>query len=310
MCDGDQVEAFGYRSHSYARSFGEASEIIALPRSGGHLIARSVGPGLADLASVYPIFCCQDWSGLADDIRALKGSFVSATIVTDPFSAPDLPDLLEGFDIVRLLHEHYVVDLKAGDSAYPSRHHRRKLRSFCGENDIRIENSRLDSDYLDRWVLLYQFLVDRKQITDVRTFSRDVFERQMGVPGLTVFSAWRDNDLLGSDWYFQDGDNVYAHLSAYSDAGYERAVSYPLMQAAIEYFRPIAKFLTLGGVPAGAATNGLAYFKAGWATRVLPTYLCGAVLCEAEFLRLNGGISPIADGYFPRYRQGEFAGQD
>ncbi len=78
------------------------------------------------------------------------------------------------------------------------------------------------------------------------------------------------------------------------------------MQAAIEYFQPHGTRLTLGGVPAGHEDGGLAHFKAGWSSFKLPTYICGAVLMEDEFRRLNRGLSPTAEGYFPRYRQGEF----
>lgn len=297
----------GYASRAYALSLAADADIVPLPQAGGCLIVRAAGPGLRDLCSAYPMFGCRDWSGLRADIGALAGRFVSATLATDPFAAAGREALEEAFDVVRPLHQHFIVDLDAGASARVSRHHRRKLRAAGAAGDYRIAIAPPDAAFLEHWLRLYQTLIERKHITDMRAFSRSVFARQMAVPGAVIASAWAGDTLLGADWYFRDGDHVYAHLSAYSEAGYARAISYPLMQAAIEHFRPLSARLTLGGVPAGQEHGGLSHFKAGWASCTLPTYICGAVLMADDFRRLNGGLAPTAEGYFPRYRQGEFA---
>ncbi|BCP52227.1 hypothetical protein K32_08440 [Kaistia sp. 32K] len=305
MSNSAQDQGAGYRSLAYASSLATEPEIAALYRSGGYLISRSIDHGLRDLASAYPLLACRDWRTLREDIEELEGPFVSATIVTDPFAPVDERGLARQFEVVRPLHQHYVIDLDIHAADRIGRHHRRKLRSSA-PRDYRIEIFSPGSSFVGRWSDLYEGLVARKNITDMRKFSREIFARQIEVPGTSAVSAWLRDELIGADWYFQDGGDVYAHLSAYSDAGYERAISYPLMQAAIEFFRPVAQRLTLGGVPAGEAHAGLAHFKAGWASYTLPTYICGAVLMEEAFQRLNRGVPPTAEGYFPRYRQGEF----
>lgn len=295
----------GYASRAYARSLAAEADVVSLPGAGGYLVVREIEPGMRDLASAYPMFGCRNWAGLRADVGALAGRFVSATIATDPFAAVERKDLEEAFDVVRPLHQHFIVELGNG-TAQIGRHHRRKLRAAAAAGNCRIEIAPPDAAFLEHWLRLYRTLIERKHITDMRTFSRAIFAQQIAVPGAVIASAWAGGELLGADWYFRDGENVYAHLSAYSAAGYARAVSYPLMRAAIEHFQPLGTRLTLGGVPAGQEEGGLAHFKAGWASCTLPTYICGAVLMEGEFRRLNRGLSPTAEGYFPRYRQGEF----
>ena len=299
-----------YGCRGYAGSLAEEEDIVALPGAGGFLIARAVEAGLRDLSSAYPMLSCRDWSQLRADIDALAEPFVSATIVTDPFADIGLEALVAEFDLVHPLHQHFVVDLDESSLERISRHHRRKLRTGANSADYRIQIAPPDETFLEHWLRLYQTLIERKRIQDMRAFSRSIFARQMALPGTIIASAWIGDELLGADWYYMDSKNVYAHLSAYSESGYRRAVSYRLMEAAIRYFQPLSTRLTLGGAPVGQEQGGLAHFKAGWASYTLPTYICGVVLREDEFLRLNGGIAPTAEGYFPRYRQGEFGRGD
>lgn len=302
-----EKDGVAYASQAYARSLAADADTIALSRAGGYLIARKVEPGVRDLSSAYPMLSCRHWNSLRADIDAISKDFVSVTIVTDPFAGVVQKELSAAFDVVRPLHQHFVIDLDLWASERISRHHRRKLRTYRESTDCRIEIGPPDENFLEHWLRLYQALIDRKGITDVRAFSRSIFSQQMQVPGAVIASAWGGSELLGADWYFRDGAYVYAHLSAYSEAGYQRAISYPLMQTAIEHFRPLSSCLTLGGVPTGQEQGGLAFFKAGWASRTLPNYICGLVLIEEEFRRLNGGISPTVGGYFPYYRRKEFA---
>jgi hypothetical protein len=310
MSSEPEMEGSTYGSRAYACSLADGADIVAMPSAGGFLIARSIEPQLKDLSSAYPMFACRDWTHLRADIDALAEPFVSATIVTDPFADIELESLVSAFDVVRPLHQHFVIDLNEWSPARISRHHRRKLRTCASSADYCIRIAPPDETFLETWLSLYQTLIERKRIRDMRAFSRSIFARQIMLPGSIVASAWVDGELLGADWYFMDSRNVYAHLSAYSEAGYQRAISYPLMEAAIRYFQPLSTHLTLGGAPAGQEHGGLAHFKAGWSSRTLPTYICGVVLREDEFLRLNDGIAPTSEGYFPRYRQGEFARGD
>jgi hypothetical protein len=300
----DGAASQGYASLAYARSFAEWGEPFALPGSGGHLLRRPIpGGGAYDAAGCYPLFACPRWDRLADDLKQLPAGLVTVSLVTDPFSPLAAAELASLFDVVRPLGEHYLVDLAT--HAEPSRHHRRKLREATPGLEIAVAAE--PSDALDDWVALYDTLTRKRGIAGLRRFSRAIFAAQLAVPGTVLIAARLDGRLLGIDWYIQDGARVFAHLSAYSDEGYDHSVSYPLMAAAIAHFRTHAAVLDLGGAPSVAAANagGIAAFKSGWSNRTLPSYFCGSVLMQDEYRRLCGG-EPKADAFFPLYRRGEF----
>jgi hypothetical protein len=295
----------GYASRGYAQSLAPWGQIWPLPASGGSLLLRPIPGGAErDASGCYPVFSCPRWPGLAGDLRQLPPDLVALSLVTDPFCPLAVAELKAMFGFVRLLGDHYLVDLTAAPP--PSRHHRRKLREAPAGLDIALAGN--PSALLDDWVLLYDMLSRKRGIRGLRRFSRQIFAAQLAVPGTVVFVAELAGRLLGLDWYYQDQDRVFAHLSAYSEEGYQHSVSYPLMAAAIAHFRTRASVLDLGGAPAVAVSNsgGIAAFKAGWSTRTLPSYLCGSVLMHDEYLRLSGGRTASADAFFPHYRRGEF----
>src|SRR5690606_1104245 len=92
-------------------SLAAEADVIFLRDAGAYLIARVVDPGVRDLSSAYPMLSCADWTSLRADIDALAEPFVSATIVTDPFADLEQKDLAAAFDVVRPLHQHFVIDL-------------------------------------------------------------------------------------------------------------------------------------------------------------------------------------------------------
>lgn len=299
--------ACGYQCRSYSEALGMASRLLRLPGCGGHLLIRDIGTtGLQDACGAYPVFSCLEPDRLGDDIRALDDGLVSVTLVADPLLNWRSGSLERVFPVVRPLGDHFVVDLQVG-SFLPSSHHRRALRKAAAHStEIRIDADPVT--FATEWTGLYQVLIAHAGITGLRRFSEPIFSRMLAVPGTVMFTAWDRDTLLGADWYYDDGERVYAHLSAYSEAGYVRAVSYPMMDAALRHFAACgARVLDLGGVPVvEGGGRGLAQFKVGWSTRRLPTLLCGRMLNGAEYVRLSAGESPTADDYFPIYRRGEF----
>ncbi len=296
----------GYASREYALSFADWGEVLPLPGSGGHLLVRAVPASIRrDATGCHPIFSCF-WHKLADDLTRLPSDLVALTLVTDPFCPLAEGELRQMFRIVRPLGEHYVVDLANSPTRSPSRHHRRKLRQVTPKIKIAIVEN--PSSMLADWYELYQTLSRKHAILGLRRFSRSIFAAQLTVPGTVIFSARLEGRLLGMDWYFVQDDRVFAHLSAYSEEGYQHSVSYPMMAAAIDHFRTRASVLDLGGAPTVSASEhgGLIAFKAGWANRTLPSYLCGIDLMTEEYLRLSGGRSPSGSEFFPLYRRGEY----
>jgi hypothetical protein len=296
----------GYACREYALSFGEWGEVLSLPESGGHLLLRPIPASLhRDATGCYPIFSCQ-WSKLSNDLSHLPADLISVSLVADPFSALTVGELRQMFRIVHPLHNHYVVDLTNPCCLSPSRHHQRKLRQAARGINIAIVND--PPTLLDEWLELYHRLSQKHGIRGLRRFTSTIFAKQLHVPGTVVFSACLGNHLIGADWYFIDEERVFAHLSAYSQEGYDHSVSYPMMAAAIEHFRTRLSVLDLGGTPVVSASqpSGLRRFKAGWATHSLPSYLCGIDLRADDYLHLTGGRPPSEGEFFPYYRKDEY----
>lgn len=289
-------EGAGYASAAYVRALGQTP--LPLGATGGHLIARTF-LDQSDLTGPYPVFSCRAWHNLAEAVETLPRGPVTLTLVADAFNALGEAGLAAIFPLCRRLHDHWVIDLASPPAL--SRHHAGKLRRAA---PLRIEAGPADPAFGPAWAGLYANLVDRKDIRDARAFSAQSLTAQLSVPGAHLLTGWQDDTLLGADLYYLDGDRAYAHLSAYAPEGYARSVSYPMLAAALDYLKPMASVLNLGGAPAGPAGRGIAAFKAGWTSMTLPSHLCGKVLDPAAYDRLAPESDP--DGYFPAYRAGEF----
>ena len=295
----------GYASKAYAQSYGEYAHVVDLPASGGHLLRRPIpGSPLFDLASSYPIFSCADWHGLAADIAGLASDIVALAVVPDCFCPISEADLRQLFRIVRPLSPHYIIDL--GEPPAPSKHHRRKLRQAPSDIDIAVVADPMSM--VTAWNGLYGELIRRHDIRGLRRFSPAIFAAQLQVPGAVLIAAQKDGRVLGIDWYYHNGPHVFAHLSAYSEEGYAHSVSYPMMAAGIAHFASRAEAIDIGGVPllSSGQTDGMGAFKAGWATRPLPSFFCGSDLLPDAYRRISGGRSSSESEFFPHYRASEF----
>lgn len=290
--------ACGYLSAAYAASLAALGRVGSLGETGGFVIEREIaGSAAVDLMGPYPFLSCTHWDALGEAVAGLGADAVSLTLLTDPFCPLSAGQLAVIFPLRRLLHDHYLIDLDAPPAL--SRHHQRKLRRARA---VELRAGPAQTSDLDDWARLYEVLIARKSIEDLRKYNRESFRHQLSVPGAHLVSAWEQGEMVGADLYYQDGDRVFAHLSAYSDRGYAQSVSYPMIGRAIEYFRGKSEFIDLGGVPAGA--SGLLEFKAGWTGVTRPSYLCGKVLNPARYAELCKGLAETA--YFPAYRQSEF----
>src|SRR5438045_5100866 len=92
--------ATGYAHPQYAASLGEYGAPRLLPRSRGWILERPIpGTDVRDAMGCYPLFACQDWSGLSDDLAEIsrERSLVSVVLVTDPFGEYHEADLHAAF---------------------------------------------------------------------------------------------------------------------------------------------------------------------------------------------------------------------
>ena len=296
----------GYLHPDYALSFSEVAVPIVLPHSGGWLLKRSInGSALVDGMGCYPLFCCNDWHALPQDIKSLQSELVSIVLVTDPFGKYSPEQLTSCFDVVTPFKDHFVIEAGRPLEAFITKSHRGHARRALRE--VHVERCENPLDFMDDWERLFDILADRHSIQGMRHFSRATLERQLSIPGSVVFRAVADRQTIGIDWWYVQGDCAQGHLAAYSPRGYELRASYATKWRVIEYFSDKVKWINLGAAPTENSSNGLRDFKRGWSTGTKRAWLCGSVLNPlqyAELMRAQGGND---DRYFPAYRAGELA---
>lgn len=292
----------GYASKEYAESLRFYGLPYRLPRSGGWLLSRHIGnTGYHDAMGCYPVFCCENWDGLAADVEEMLGyTWVSVVLVTDPFAEPDLAV----FTTAKQFKEHYVANLSL--PLAPTKHHLRHVRQGekGGYQFSRCDNS---LEFSDEWVDLYSNLVRRHNIIGMTAFNDQVLRKQLAVPGTVVFRAHKDGRTVSMLVFYVQGKVAYYHLGASSEEGYHWHASYGLFALALELLRQDGVVLVdLGGAPGtgDGGGNSLATFKAGWANDRAFTYLCCLVI--RNFVYRNLTPEGYEGEYFPAYRDGEF----
>ncbi len=302
-----QIDPRAYLHPDYVATFASQGTPRRLRHSGGWIIERRIpGSDRYDAMGPYPLFCCDDWRGLAADIDELRGSgLVSLALVVDPLSGATDGSRFTGFDIVRPFKTHYVTDLTIPPDEAISSHHRIRARRAFRELECDIPPCPLD--HLDEWVGLYAHLVRRHNITGMRRFSVEAFRRMLVLPGTVLMRALRDGVIVGARMILIQGHVAHAHLAAFTETGYRLGASYLLNRAALDAFRGKARFINWGGGPglAEADKSSLAHYKQGWATNQYTAHFLGAILDREAYTRLAGG-EQASSSYFPIYRDGEF----
>jgi len=299
----------GYLHSLYAESLMDIGGPIELSASKGWILKRPVLETVAfDGMGCYPIFACQDWSVLEQDLDWLSDQLVCLSLVTDPFGQYNQSDLSRSFkDIARPYKEHFVVDLEQNPESFVAAHHQRNANKSL--KNVNIEICPDPIQYLDDWISLYKNLIERHHIAGIARFSRDSFVKQLSVPGLVAFRADRDGETLGMLLWYIHGNVGYYHLGAYSSNGYKLNTSFALFWTALGYFAKAGlQWLSLG---AGAGTNadendGLSRFKRGWSTGVKTAYFCGRIFNPKKYQEIIQVKQIPPTRFFPAYRLGEF----
>lgn len=307
-----QTASSGYNSPFYAQSLAEFGSPLALPQCGGWILERRIeGLSWTDGMGCYPLFSCRDWSKFSADVEALAGRLVTLTLVMDPFLPLTVGELRSCLDIVRPFKEHFVVDMTVPSEAHVTRHHRYYARKSL--QSIRVEAVNDPSGDLDGWVGLYAKLIQRHQLRGIKAFSRECFHRQLGVPGLVMFKATRDEQLIGAQLWYVQGQVAYSHLTAVNETGYATRATYGIYWTAIQTFKErFSKSLRWLDLGAGAglasdSRDGLAEFKQGWATGTQRALFCGRTFDRRAYQELSRNTGGKQVDYFPAYRAGEFS---
>lgn len=306
--------AAGYSSAEYAAAIVENGRFQPLEHCRGWVVQRDIGFGThQDATGSYPLFSCEHWAGLEEDIWELADArLVSLSLVTDPFGAYDVELLNRCFpDRCVAFKQHFVTDLQRPTVSFLSAHHRRNV--VRAARVLEVEICERPTDRLDDWVDLYEQLVRRHDIRGAAAFSRDSLERQLHVPGLVMVRASRRGTTAGIALWYEQGDVAYYHLGAYSEVGYKHGAAYGIFAFALEHFRSRVSWLGLGAQP-GVGTggeHGLSRFKRGWSTGTRTAYFCGRILDPAAYATLSAahGTAAIGAEFFPAYRRDEVLGE-
>ncbi len=306
--DDVRSSAHGYASRQYCEALAEFGRPRFLPGSGAWILERPVnGAGAHDAMGCYPLFTCRNWEALPGDLARLESQLVSLAAVIDPLAEFRIEVLRRSFpDVLIPFKEHFVVDLSVAPEKTASAHHRRYARTSSRAAQIfRAENP---LDFHQDWCKLYRILIERHGITGLRAFSEQSFRKQLTVPGVHLFCARHDDQTLGVQIWFCQGERAYYHLGASSAEGYRLRVSYGLMWQALHYFREagVQQLDLGGGAGLDNGRDGLTRFKQGWSNTTRTAYFAGRILDAPRYRALRREAGSETGNYFPAYRYGEF----
>ena len=296
----------GYAHPGYAASLSEFGTPRHLPRCDGWIIERQIpSTPYRDAIGTYPLFSCRDWSQLEYDLKDLGTELVSLMLVPAPLDRYDRELLDRCFDRVINFKCHYVADLSQPVENFVKKSHRDTVGR--ARKKVTVHLCPQPGERLEQWIELFSVLVRRHKITGIRAFSREVFAKQLCVPGMMMFEACVDEEPVGLDlWYVQE-DVAYAHLVAFNDLGYRCRASYATKWFILQYLAGKVRWADLGGGAGmnSEGTDGLSVYKDGWARGTVPAYICCRIFNRPLYGELAAVFGAGNTTYFPAYRKGE-----
>jgi hypothetical protein len=255
----------------------------------------------------YPVFCCDNWNALADDLNDLSIDLVSIVLITDPFGKYNRATLELCFDNTIKLKDHYVLDLTRPLNESISKSNRTAAKLALRNLQVRIVPKPLIS--IDTWMTLYGSMVDRLNIKGIRKFSRDGIEQQLNTPGAMLFEAKSGDQGVGLDVVFVDNDVAYGHACAFNEEGYKARASYATRWSIIEHLQGKVHYLDFGGglsTKEAGESDGLTAYKKRWTNCTKPVFICTSVRNQKLYTQLTNQFGSMKSNYFPNYRAEEF----
>jgi hypothetical protein len=297
----------GYLHPDYADSLAEFGHPRELSACGGWVLVRPIPDFDArDAMGCYPLFVCQDFMKIHDDLEKLKNDLVSLVLVTDPFADIEPQYLMEHFDLAKPFKRHLITTLHNNLELSINKHHRYYARKSLRDLDVEIVAQ--PEEMLDAWCELYQNLIARHNITGIQAFSRACFERQLRLPGLVMIAGRvkSTNEVVGIHLVINQGEFSYSHLAAFSENGYKISAAYGIYWETLNYLKATnCQYFDLGAMPGlqDDSGDGLSRFKKGWSDNSRLVYLCGKIfnMGQMDLLIKNNSSITKAD-YFPPYR--------
>lgn len=295
----------GYLHPLYAESFSEIGTPVYLPKSKGWLIKRQIpGTKYYDAMGPYPLFFCEHWQHLIDDLEDLREQLISVSMVIGPFNNFPMDAYEKSFDVFYPYKDHYILDtslpVTESISKYSRRDARRALKAVWIEHKISP-----DID-LDEWVELYDHLIKRHNITGIRMFSRECFAKQISIPNTHYFRALHNGKVVGGNLHYIQDKVAYGHLLALTPEGYELNASYAIKWQAVQHLSDIVRWINFGGGVGekDEKMSGLDLFKKKWTNTIEKSYFCGKIFNRNAYQQISENIK--LTNWFPAYRDGDF----
>ena len=292
----------GYLHPFYAQSFSEIGEVIFLPKSKGWLIKRQIpGTTLFDAMGPYPLFFCENWEYLIEDIFSLRDQIVSIILVIGPHQELPKIKFKNFFDLFYEYKNHYIFD-KSKPLAQTISSGRR-YDAMRALKDVNVDLKISPNIDLEEWCHLYSNLIERYQITGIRAFSEKSFKNQLTIPNTYFFRVLFNGELIGGNIFYIQNHTAYWHLSACTEKGYQLHASYAAIWTAIKVFSKKIHRIDFGGTTnmKDNKFNGLAQFKSGWSNSTECSYFCGKILNLQKYRQLIKEHDENKK-WFPAYR--------
>ena len=296
----------GYQHPLYAESLAEFGVPTKLPSSQGSILIRDIaGTGARDAMGCYPLFSCQNWAGLYQDVESLGSDLVSLTLVTDPLGDYQLNDLKACFpDLLRPFKEHFIIDLQEPRERTVSKSHRYNARKALRELTVEVVDD--PESFIDEWAVLHGHLINKHGISGIRAFSHRAFLAQFKTPGIVILRAMCGQRTVAAAMFFVQDGVAQAHVLGCDPEGYAKRALYAITWHIYDYFDDSVRWCNLMGVPDGEGPQieNIRMFKKGWTRVTRTSYLCGRVLNQDKYDKLAASYTSGNMSYFPIYRAG------
>lgn len=297
-----------YSSAPYVASWSSFGRPVLLPRSGAGFLLRDVpGTSWHDLLGVHPRVQVGDVASLQADLASPPDGVepVTAVWVFDAFTDPEQVEACFGTaSVCRPFKTHHLVDLSGPIEEAVGRHHRYYGRKASRDLDIQVLTGDEARAFASEFWSMYEVLTERHGLRGMAAMSAEVVAAQLALPGAVLVVARADDRPVGATIWLVDGERIYNHLHAMHPDGYRTRAAYGLYWQALHHARERGVVVADLGAGAGAdddPEDGLAVYKAGWATHQRQAWLVGVVLREDVNDELSGGVDTT---WFPAYRGG------
>ena len=176
----------GYFHPSYAESFSKIGQPIFLPKSKGWIIKRQIPhTKFFDAMGPYPLFFCENWDSLPDDLIALQNQIISMSFVIGPFQEFSINKYQSFFETFFEYKDHFIIDTRLPLNQFISRGRRKKTRRSL--KDVTVDIKIAPSIDLDEWYDLYTNLINHRNIKGITSYSKESFRMQINIPNTHFF---------------------------------------------------------------------------------------------------------------------------